>query len=133
VAPGEVTLPKLPNLHWFPPVKRYADLAGYLRNADAGLIPYRPDPYAGAMHPAKLNEYLVFGLPVVATATPELKRLAAEWPEKTFYLAGTAEEFGRAVDQAFSENNDELRRRRQNVITNLTWSRKISELLKTIS
>ncbi|MEW6447353.1 MAG: glycosyltransferase [Bacillota bacterium] len=133
VAMDEVSLPKLPNVHWFPPRKRYEELAGFLRAADVGLIPYRPDPYAGAMHPAKLNEYLVFGLPVVATATPELRRLAAEWPEKTLYLAETPEEFGRAVNQAFSEDNDELRRRRQNVITSLTWSRKISELLKTIS
>jgi glycosyltransferase involved in cell wall biosynthesis len=132
VAPEEVTLPKLPNLRWFPPVKRYADLAGYLRAADAGLIPYWPDPYAGAMHPAKLNEYLVFGLPVVATATPELKRLAAEWPEKTLYLAETPEKFVETAYRALGEDSIELREKRWTIPGENSWYQRSRDLITVL-
>jgi glycosyltransferase involved in cell wall biosynthesis len=131
VAPGEVVLPRLPNVHWFPPRKRYEELAGFLRAADVGLIPYRPDPYTGAMHPAKLNEYLVFGLPVVATATPELKRLAAEWPEKTFYLAETAEDFAEMARWVLTENNN--KEKRQQTIAKNNWDKRLKELLVILS
>lgn len=127
VAPGEVVLPRLPNVHWFPPRKRYEELAGFLRAADVGLIPYRPDPYAGAMHPAKLNEYLVFGLPVVATATPELRRLAAEWPEKTLYLAETLKELVQAVCQAVAENSNQLRKNRREITQENNWSNRLNK------
>ncbi|MGD0857320.1 MAG: hypothetical protein ABSA18_16230, partial [Dehalococcoidia bacterium] len=82
----EATLPVAKNIYHLPPCRNYQDLAGYLCSVDVALVPYRPDKYSGAMHPAKLNEYMVFGLPIVATDTSELKRIAAEWPEKTFYF-----------------------------------------------
>ncbi|MGB9661864.1 MAG: hypothetical protein ACPL5F_07570 [Moorellaceae bacterium] len=104
VAHGEVVLPKLPNLHLLPPRRRYIELGGVLRAADVGLIPYRPDPYAGAMHLAKLNEYLVFGLPVVATATPELERLAQEFPVKFICFGRTPKEFAEAGLLALGNN-----------------------------
>ncbi|MBE3585676.1 MAG: glycosyltransferase [Thermoanaerobacter sp.] len=133
VAPGEVTLPQLPNIYWFPPVKHYTDLAGYLKAADVGLIPYRPDPYAGAMQPAKLNEYLVFGLPVVATATEELRRLADESPEKMFYLAETLEAFRNAVCLAIAENAVEPMVRRQKISEDNKWLNRVKELIAVLS
>jgi len=125
---AEITLPHLPNLYWFQPCKRYTDLAGFLKTADVALIPYHPDPYAGAMHPAKLNEYLVFGLPVVATATPELKLLARQWPEKTLYLAETAEEFPQVVIKAIKEDSAEKREYRQKSTKENRWDNRVQEL-----
>jgi glycosyltransferase involved in cell wall biosynthesis len=91
-------------------------------------VPYRQDQYAGAMHPAKLNEYLVFGLPVVATATPELLKLATEWPEKMLYLASTPEEFVQVAAKAISEDSLELRQRRQLVTRNQNWNNRVEDL-----
>jgi len=129
VASGEVILPKLPNLHLLPPRRRYIELAGVLRAADAGLIPYRPDPYAGAMHPAKLNEYLVFGLPVVATATPELERLAQEFPE-LIYFGTTPHEFAEAGLLALDGKTRLLRKKIKEFIARFGWTARVKEFLK---
>ncbi len=125
VAHGEVVLPKLPNLHLLPPRRRYIELAGVLRAADVGLIPYRSDPYAGAMHPAKLNEYLVFGLPVVATATPELQRLAQEWPKVAVYLARTAKEFQEVTVKAISRCCTEAQVKNYTTISDNNWPQRV--------
>jgi hypothetical protein len=119
---------RLANIHYFQPVKHYDDLAGYLQAADVGLIPYRLDPYAGGMHPAKLNEYLVFGLPVVATATPELERLAQELPPGTFYLAGNAEAFPQAALDALSQDTVDARAKRRELVYRHTWRQRTSQL-----
>lgn len=132
VAPEEVTLPDAANIHQFPPCRCYQDLAGYLQAADIALIPYRLDRYAGAMHPAKLNEYLVFGLPVVATATPELSRLVAEWPEKTLYLANTPEEFAQVAARAIAEDSPEIREKRRLVTRNKDWHTRVNDLKRIL-
>ncbi|WP_071522669.1 hypothetical protein [Neomoorella thermoacetica] len=128
VACREVSLPKLPNLHLLPPRRRYMELVGVLHASDVGLIPYRPDPYAGAMHPAKLNEYLVFGLPVVATATPELKRIAREMPPKTLYLEDTLEGYGNIIFRVIKENIIESKEMRKKVTQDNNWLNRVKEL-----
>ena len=130
VAHGEAALPKLPNLHLLPPRRRYIELAGVLRAADVGLIPYQPDPYAGAMHPAKLNEYLVFGLPVVATATPELTRLAQEFPVKFIYFGRTPQEFAEAGLLAMAGDVYLLKEKIRDLIMQFGWTVRVTEFLK---
>ena len=130
VAHSEVVLPKLPNLHLLPPRRRYIELAGVLRAVDAGLIPYRPDLYAGAMHPAKLNEYLVFGLPVVAVATPELKRLAQEFPIKFIYFGTTTREFAEAGVLALDGKTLLSREKIRDFIAQFDWAARLKEFLK---
>ncbi|MBC7106798.1 MAG: glycosyltransferase [Firmicutes bacterium] len=130
VARGEVLLPKLPNLHVLPPRRRYVELAGVLRAADVGLIPYRPDPYAGAMHPAKLNEYLVFGLPVVATATEELELLSRQYGDGSgLILARTADGFVRSVEMALERKRDPTPDEPQRFLKDRTWDACVSQLL----
>ena len=128
----KVKLPDAPNVHLFPVCGRYEDLAGFLNAADIALIPYRPDRYAGALQPAKLNEYMVFGLPVVATATTELSLLAREWPEKTFYLVETPEEFAQAIVRALSEDCSEIREKRRLVTRNASWESRVDNLIKCL-
>jgi glycosyltransferase involved in cell wall biosynthesis len=125
----EATLPAAKNIYHLPPCRNYQDLAGYLCSADVALVPYRPDKYSGAMHPAKLNEYMVFGLPIVATATSELKRIAAEWPEKTFYFADNVDGYAKAALKAMAEDSTIMRQKRSGFAANNTWQRKASELL----
>lgn len=130
VAHGVVVLPNLPNLHLLPPRRRYIELAGVLRAADVGLIPYRPDPYAGAMHPAKLNEYLVFGLPVVATATLELERLAQEFPVKLIYFGRTPKEFAEAGLHALANDANSPKDKIRTLTTQFRWVERVREFLR---
>ncbi|WP_143156276.1 glycosyltransferase family 1 protein [Caldanaerovirga acetigignens] len=130
VAHGEVVLPKLPNLYLLPLRRKYIELAGVLRTADVGLIPYRPDHYAGNMHPSKLNEYLVFGLPVVATATQELERLAQEFPVKLFYFGRTPTEFAEAGLLALAKNINLQEGKIQILTTQFRWRERVRDFLR---
>lgn len=132
VALGEMHMPARPNLYVLPPRLRYEDLAGLLANADAALIPYRSDRYAGAMHPAKLNEYLVFGLPVVAMRTRELGRLAETWDVPVLYLADTPEDFVAAAARAVAEDTPALREARRSFARRNTWDKRVEELLELL-
>jgi glycosyltransferase involved in cell wall biosynthesis len=99
---NDVIIPDLPNIHMLPAREHYAELAPFLAKADAGIIPYHNDHYSGVMHPAKLNEYLIFGLPVVATATPELEKLSLEWGNGFLYLGTDPEDFTHAAIKSTS-------------------------------
>lgn len=125
-------VPANKNIHIFPAQRHYRDLAGFLVSADIGLIPYYPDRYSGAMHPAKLNEYLVCGLPVVAAATPELKKLADMWGEGFFYLYDSPEKITDAVERALSEESPKFRKKRQDLTLRNTWGMRISDLLNLL-
>ncbi len=46
----------------------------YVKAFDVGLVPYRVADYTMNVYPTKLNEYLVMGIPVVATDLPEIRR-----------------------------------------------------------
>ncbi|BAF60763.1 glycosyltransferase [Pelotomaculum thermopropionicum SI] len=127
----DIKIPSLGNIYQFPK-QMYVNLAGFLKEADAGLVPYFSDDYSGAMHPAKLNEYLSFGLPIVATATPELKRLSEIWGNGYFYLGNSAEEFVRAADKAIAEDNVKMRQKRLKMALENTWEKRINELNEII-
>jgi glycosyltransferase involved in cell wall biosynthesis len=108
-------IPRLKNIHIYPPCNNYSDLAGFLRTADIGLIPYVQDRYAGAMHPAKINEYLVFGLPIVAVSTPELQKLASLWGDDFFYLYNVPYDVLEAAEKALADDNEAKRIKRKSV------------------
>ena len=52
----------------------HAELPQYIREFDAGLVPYRLSEYTTNVYPTKLNEYLAMGIPVVATDLAEIQR-----------------------------------------------------------
>jgi glycosyltransferase involved in cell wall biosynthesis len=56
--------------------KSYADLPAYSAAFDVGLIPFVINELTMAVNPIKLREYLSAGMPVVATALPEIELLA---------------------------------------------------------
>ena len=48
----------------------HAELPRYIKGFDVGIVPYRLTEYTANVYPTKLNEYLVMGIPVVATDLP---------------------------------------------------------------
>lgn len=126
---SDVILPLNKNIYTFPQCGNYDDLAGFLKVADVGLIPYYSDNYTGAMHPAKLNEYLVSGLPVVGTSTPELEILSELWGKGIFYLGDTPDEIVAVAEKALAEDDENLREKRLDLAKNNTWDRRIQVLV----
>lgn len=132
VTPGEFSVPKQPNIKTLPPVSLYQDLAPLLRRADVALIPYVPDGYVSPMYPAKVNEYLVFGLPIIATATAELTRLADQVGRSTVYLAHRPEDFASQADRALREDSESARERRMTFAASRNWSEQGALVLEAI-
>lgn len=88
------------NVH-FLGVRPHDQLAGYLRHAQVGLIPFHLEKcgqLVAHIHPLKLYEYLAAGLPVVSSRWTELERLGSP-----AVLCGSTAEFVTAVRAALEQ------------------------------
>ena len=74
----------------------------YVKRFDVGIVPYRLTEYTANVYPTKLNEYLVMGIPVVATDLPEIRRFNAEHGD-IVAVAADADAFAAAVRAAFDD------------------------------
>ena len=93
-------LKALPNVHLFGQ-RPHAELPRYVGGFDCGLVPYRITEYTANVYPTKLNEYLVMGIPVVATDLVEIRRFNAEHGLMV-QIAESADEYAAAVKSAVS-------------------------------
>jgi glycosyltransferase involved in cell wall biosynthesis len=69
------TLLARPNVRWVGQ-KPFAALPAYAAAFDVALVPFVQNELTAAVNPIKLLEYLSAGVPVLATALPEIVRLA---------------------------------------------------------
>lgn len=95
----------LPNVR-FLGQKPHGEVPRYVRFFDACIIPYVRDAYTETTYPAKLNEYLALGKPVVATPLPELVDYNQEF-DGVLRLAGNAPAFVSALREAVEGNAPE--------------------------
>jgi glycosyltransferase involved in cell wall biosynthesis len=75
----------------------YADLPRVLAACEATILPYVGGPLGERLSPLKAREALAAGLPVVATAVPELRSLG-----RGVLIGETVEELCAAVDRALA-------------------------------
>ena len=95
----------LPNVR-FLGQKPHGEVPRYVRFFDVCIIPYVRDAYTETTYPAKLNEYLALGKPVVATPLPELVDYNLEF-DGVLRLAGDAPAFASALREAVVGNAPE--------------------------
>lgn len=96
-------LPRRGNIHYLG-LRRHNDLPAFAQHYDVGLIPFRLTEATIRLNPVKTLEYLAAGLPVVATALPDLKRFYAD----LVYLAEDHDQFLQQVHRAINERNPDF-------------------------
>jgi glycosyltransferase involved in cell wall biosynthesis len=92
------------NVHLLGP-RPHEQLVHYLRTFDVCLVPYVKNVYTETVVPAKLNEYLAVGKPVVATDLPTIR----EFNDLHKVLIATenrAPKFLQAIEEALRLPND---------------------------
>ena len=112
----------LPNVH-FLGRKPHGELPLYCKGFSVGLIPHKVNELTRHMNPIKLREYLSAGLPVVATALPEVRHYGIHCT-----IAETYEEFERGVEAAVRDDSPEARRLRSATMQWETWESKVQQL-----
>jgi uncharacterized SAM-binding protein YcdF (DUF218 family)/glycosyltransferase involved in cell wall biosynthesis len=91
-------LERCPNITLFGQ-RPHPELPRYVKGFDVGIVPYRLTDYTANVYPTKLNEYLVMGIPVVATDLAEIRRFNAEHGD-IVAVAADAEGFVSALHTA---------------------------------
>lgn len=86
----------------------YAELPAYAAAFDVALVPFVRNELTAAVNPIKLREYLCAGLPVVATALPEIALLL---DRPGLRVAESAEQFIAAVGEFLAVGRDPEARR----------------------
>jgi glycosyltransferase involved in cell wall biosynthesis len=120
VEPPPESITGLPNVR-FVGSKHPAELPGYLKRFDVGIIPYKGEDFLKGCQPTKTFEYLAAGLGVVSAPIPELEpysevvRMAAT---PTDFVARTREMLSLARDRAFRARCIEIAR-------NQTWTARV--------
>jgi len=87
----------LPNVH-FMGQRPYESVAGYMAACDVLIMPWNRNEWIEACNPVKLKEYLAVGRPIVSTPFPEIHAYSDH-----VAIAGTAEAFSAAIEQALAE------------------------------
>ena len=129
VGPDQVDVSRLQrvtNIHLFGQ-RAHAELPGYVKGFDVGLVPYRITEYTANVYPTKLNEYLIMGIPVVATDLFEIRRFNQEHGE-LIQVASSVDAFVEAVRGAIPPAPASIVERRIAVARSNSWDRRLAAM-----
>ncbi len=133
VGPAQVDvsrLEKLPNVRVFGQ-RPHTDMPRYVHGFDVGLVPYRITDYTANVYPAKMNEYLVLGKPVVATDLAEVRRFNTEHGDLV-RIGTDAASFASAIRESLSASTAAEVNRRIQVARSNGWDRRIPAMFSLI-
>ena len=99
----------------------------YVKGFDVGLVPYRVAEYTLNVYPTKLNEYLVMGIPVVATDLPEIRRYNARHGPLVD-VASDAAGFSDAIRRALNDSSPPVVDRRVAAAHQNSWEHRLAEM-----
>jgi len=119
-------------LHEFPNVtflglKPMYELPGFIEGFDVALNPQRISRITMGNYPRKIDEYLVMGKPVVASATK-----AMEYFREYTYLGETPEDYVRLIAQALEENSPAREEARQEFARSHSWTNNVRAIYDAI-
>jgi glycosyltransferase involved in cell wall biosynthesis len=115
------TLKNQPNIY-FLGRRNYTDIPKYLYNCNLGIIPFNKNhPVVNSVNPIKLYEYMVCGLPVVATRWKELELI-----DSPAYLADNPKEFAENILKAIK--NKEKQNLIEFALSN-TWEERFKKII----
>ncbi|HET6958273.1 MAG TPA: ElyC/SanA/YdcF family protein [Vicinamibacterales bacterium] len=115
-----------PNIRLFGQ-RPHAELARYIRGFGVGIVPYKLSEYTANVYPTKLNEYLVMGIPVVATDLPEIRRFNREHGEVVSVASGP-DAFADAISNAIRGSSAGEVSHRIEVAHANSWSSRIAAM-----
>ncbi len=119
-----------PNVHLLG-ARPHSEVPAYIRGFDVSLIPYRVTSYTADVCPAKLNEYLAMGIPVVATDLPAIRRVTDEHgPVVT--LVREVDAFVAAIRRGVAERSPAESERRIEVARRHRWDERIARMLALV-
>ena len=99
----------------------------YVKGFDVGIVPYRIAEYTLNVYPTKLNEYLVMGIPVVATDLPEIRRFNAHHGGIVGVASGP-EAFSHAIRAALNDSAPSDVQRRIAAAHENSWQRRLEAM-----
>ena len=129
IGPAQVDVSRLaacPNIHLLGQ-RAHSEVPGYIQGFDVGLVPYRIADYTANVYPAKMNEYLAMGKPVVATDLPEVQRFNRGHGD-VVEVARNADEFQLAIGRALTGTSDDDRHRRIAAAERNGWSSRLRDM-----
>lgn len=123
-------LERCPNVHLLGQ-RPHPEVPRYVKSFDVGIVPYRLTEYTANVYPTKLNEYLVMGVPVVATDLPEIRRFNAEHGD-VVEVARDADAFSAAIRRGFNDSSPVETERRIAVAHANSWESRIAAMERLI-
>jgi glycosyltransferase involved in cell wall biosynthesis len=78
------------------------ELPAIILQADAGIVPYRDDPFTDGLLPTKLMEYAALGLPAIAARTTAITRYFQGTMVELF-TPGSVEDLARALKDIYAD------------------------------
>lgn len=119
------------NNFYFLGFKRNKVLFRYINNFDVCIIPYKINDFGHYAYPAKINEYLISGKPIVTTALPAIEKL---FSNKIIYWSKNSNLFINNIQEALrSKNNLRLIKKRKVYGVKSSWKNNIYKLLSYLN
>ena len=111
--------------------RTHEELPSYIKGFDVGIVPYTLSEYTANVYPAKLNEYLAMGLPVVATDLPEIRRFN-DTNGGIIAIAKDVNEFVAQIGAAIDQGTPAETQRRIEVARQNSWSARLASMEQVI-
>jgi len=119
-------IPKMPNVHVWPPVS-YSKYTAYLTAFDVCILPNKLNAHTRGNDPIKIYDYLASGNPVVATKSAGTGRF-----QDVLSLAEDKCQFLEYLDRAVVEDSNEASEARREVALAHSWQERIQEVTSII-
>jgi glycosyltransferase involved in cell wall biosynthesis len=120
----------LPNVHLLG-AKPHERMPDYIAAFDVCLIPYVVDDFTNNISPAKLNEYMALGKPVISTDLAEVRRFN-EANGDVVRVGRTREAFIDQVRASLEIDSPTQRAERRSVAEQNSWERRVEAMSRLI-